>query len=65
MAVEETIRVILEVINLCLTHQLIRNTNLVYTLLYNKQIFQPFRKHEAFYDIIQNIDLVMIIILDE
>lgn len=59
MAVEETIRIILEVINSCLTHQLIHNTNLVYTLLYNKHVFQPFRNHEAFHDIIQNIDLVI------
>ncbi|XKL64792.1 hypothetical protein PGB90_004878 [Kerria lacca] len=59
MAVEETIRIILEVINSCLAHQLIHNTNLVYTLLYNKHVFQPFRNHEAFHDIIQNIDLVI------
>ncbi|XP_065201095.1 dymeclin [Planococcus citri] len=59
MAVEEAIRIILEVINSCLTHQLIHNTNLVYTLLYNKHVFQPFRNHEAFHDVIQNIDLVI------
>lgn len=59
VAVEEAIRIILEVINSCLTHQMIHNTNLVYTLLYNKHVFQPFRNHESFHDIIQNIDLVI------
>lgn len=57
-AVEEALRIVLEVINSCIYNQLIHNLNLVYTLLYKRQIFEPFKKHEAFQDIIQNIDLV-------
>lgn len=49
---------VLEIINSCLTHRLAHNPNLIYTLLYKKDIFQPFRTHSAFQDIVQNIDSV-------
>ncbi|XP_063990178.1 dymeclin [Diachasmimorpha longicaudata] len=52
---EEVLRMLLEIINSCLTHRLAHNPNLVYTLLYKKDIFQSFRTHSAFQDIIQNI----------
>nr|XP_018898562.1 PREDICTED: dymeclin [Bemisia tabaci] len=58
-ALEEALRIVLEVINSCLAHQLVQNTNLVYTLLYKKEIFEPFRGHEAFSDVVKNIDLVI------
>lgn len=48
----------LEIINSCLTHRIAHNPNLIYTLLYKKDIFQPFRTHSAFQDIVQNIDSV-------
>lgn len=49
---------VLEIINSCLTHRIAHNPNLIYTLLYKKDIFQPFRTHSAFQDIVQNIDSV-------
>jgi hypothetical protein len=49
---------VLEIINSCLSHQLAHNPNLVYTLLYKKHVFEPFRTHPAFQDIVQNIDAV-------
>lgn len=49
---------VLEIINSCLTHRLAHNPNLIYTLLYKKDVFQPFRMHPAFQDIVQNIDSV-------
>lgn len=49
---------VLEIINSCLTHRLAHNPNLIYTLLYKKDVFQPFRTHSAFQDIVQNIDSV-------
>lgn len=55
---EEVLRMVLEIINSCLTHRLAHNPNLIYTLLYKKDIFQPFRMHSAFQDIVQNIDSV-------
>ncbi|XP_029677364.1 dymeclin isoform X4 [Formica exsecta] len=56
---EEVLRMVLEIINSCLTHRLAYNPNLIYTLLYKKDIFQPFRMHSAFQDIVQNIDSVI------
>ncbi|XP_072763721.1 dymeclin [Anoplolepis gracilipes] len=56
---EEVLRMVLEIINSCLTHRLAYNPNLIYTLLYKKDVFQPFRMHSAFQDIVQNIDSVI------
>ncbi|XP_014211106.1 dymeclin isoform X2 [Copidosoma floridanum] len=56
---EEVLRMVLEIINSTLTHQLAYNPNLIYTLLYKKDIFQQFRTHTAFQDIVQNIDSVI------
>ena len=56
---EEVLRMVLEIINSCLTYRLAQNPNLIYTLLYKKDIFQPFRTHSAFQDIVQNIDSVI------
>ncbi|XP_017885103.1 dymeclin isoform X2 [Ceratina calcarata] len=56
---EEVLRMVLEILNSCLTHRLAHNPNLIYTLLYKKDIFQPFRMHSAFQDIVQNIDSVI------
>lgn len=50
---------VLEIVNSCLTHCLAENPNLVYTLLYKREIFQPFRTHSSFQDIVQNIDSVI------
>ncbi|XP_043275804.1 dymeclin isoform X2 [Venturia canescens] len=52
---EEVLRMVLEIINSALTHQLAPNPNLIYTLLYKRDVFQPYRTHSAFQDIIQNI----------
>lgn len=46
---------VLEIINSSLTHQLAQNPNLIYTLLYKRDVFHPYRMHSAFQDIIQNI----------
>lgn len=50
---------VLEIFNSCLSNQLVYNPNLVYTLLYKKHIFEPFRTNTAFQDIIHNIDLII------
>lgn len=38
---EEVLRMILEIVNSALANQLTHNPNLIYTLLYNRQIFEP------------------------
>lgn len=56
---EEVLRMVLEILNSCISHQLVYCPNLVYTLLYKRQVFESFRSHPAFQDIIQNIDMVI------
>ncbi|XP_023422594.2 dymeclin isoform X1 [Cavia porcellus] len=57
--IEEVIRMMLEIINSCLTNSLHHNPNLVYALLYKRDLFEQFRTHPSFEDIMQNIDLVI------
>uniref|UniRef100_A0A6M2DDL9 Dymeclin n=1 Tax=Xenopsylla cheopis TaxID=163159 RepID=A0A6M2DDL9_XENCH len=59
IVLEEVLRMVLEILNSCLSQQLPACPNLVYALLYNKHIFEPFRTNAAFQDIIQNIDMVI------
>ncbi|CAG2200756.1 DYM [Mytilus edulis] len=56
---EEVIRMVLEIVNSCLTNNIHHNPNLVYTLLYQKDIFTQFRTHPTFQDLIQNLDTVL------
>ncbi|XP_013930262.1 PREDICTED: dymeclin [Thamnophis sirtalis] len=57
--IEEVIRMMLEIINSCLTNSLHHNSNLVYALLYKRDLFEQFRTHPSFQDIMQNIDMVI------
>jgi len=57
--IEELMRMVLEIINSCLTNNLHHNSNLIYSLLYNKQIYLQFRDHPNFQDVIQNIDTII------
>jgi dymeclin len=51
---DEVLRMLLEIINSCLTHQLANNLNVVYALLHKKQLFQQ----HAHQPITQNIEMV-------
>lgn len=57
---EEVLRMVLEIINSALANQLTHNPNLIYTLLYNRSIFEPFQSHVTFQDIVMNIETVLI-----
>ncbi|XP_043232636.1 dymeclin-like [Amphibalanus amphitrite] len=57
---EEVLRMLLEIINSCLTAQLVHNPNLVYTLLYKRGVFELYRTHPNFQDITHNIDTVLL-----
>lgn len=59
LIVEEVLRMILEVVNCCLTHNLHNNPHLVYSLLYQRELFEPFRTHPSLIDILHNIDTVI------
>ena len=57
-ALEEVLRMILEIINSTLISQNKSNSNFIYTLLYHQHIFEPFHKHPNFQDLLQNIKTV-------
>lgn len=57
--IEEVIRMMLEIINSCLSNSLHHNPNLVYALLYKRELFEQFRTHPSFQDIMQNLDTVI------
>ncbi|XP_071196959.1 dymeclin [Salvelinus alpinus] len=57
--IEEVIRMMLEIINSCLSNSLHHNHNLVYALLYKRELFEQFRTHPSFQDIMQNLDTVI------
>ncbi|KAK7896546.1 hypothetical protein WMY93_021871 [Mugilogobius chulae] len=57
--IEEVIRMMLEIINSCLCNSLHHNPNLVYALLYKREMFEQFRTHPSFQDIMQNLDTVI------
>uniref|UniRef100_A0A0A9Y9X8 Dymeclin n=2 Tax=Lygus hesperus TaxID=30085 RepID=A0A0A9Y9X8_LYGHE len=59
VAIERALRIILEVLNSCLSNQLVHNTNLIYTLLYKKSIFESLKNNPAFQDIINNLEEVL------
>eukprot|EP00731_Ephydatia_muelleri_P017058 Em0010g156a len=56
---EEVLLMVLEIINSCLTHGLHNNPHLVYSLLYQREVFEPFRTHPAVMNLVQNIETVI------
>lgn len=61
--IEEVIRMMLEIINSCLCNSLHHNPNMVYALLYKRELFEQFRMHPSFQDIMQNLDTVSLPLL--
>ena len=60
---EEVLQMVLEIINSCLTHNLHNNPHLIYSLLYQREIFEPYRSHPSLMDLVQNMETVSIIIM--
>ncbi|XP_072387855.1 dymeclin [Diabrotica undecimpunctata] len=56
---EEVLRMVLEILNSCLSTQLGNNPNLIYTMLYNRSMFESFKDNVVFQDIIHNIDIIL------
>ena len=61
-ALEEVLRMILEIINSTLISQNKSNSNFIYTLLYQQHIFEPFHKHPNFQDLLLNIKMVCMVL---
>jgi len=53
------LRIALEAINLALERGLGQNEHLVYALLERQAAFAPLREHERFWDLVENIELVL------
>uniref|UniRef100_A0AC34F4J0 Dymeclin n=1 Tax=Panagrolaimus sp. ES5 TaxID=591445 RepID=A0AC34F4J0_9BILA len=58
-ALEEGIRTVLEMINACLIHNLRNNSHLVYSILYNRELFEQFHNHPMFQDLVWNVYMVI------
>ncbi|XP_074042156.1 dymeclin isoform X2 [Leptinotarsa decemlineata] len=56
---EEVLRMVLEILNSCLSTQLANNPNLIYTFLYNRHTFELFKNDVVFQDIIHNLDIII------
>ncbi|BBN01202.1 dymeclin [Marchantia polymorpha subsp. ruderalis] len=53
------LRIVLEVINSILTYALPRNPEVVYALLHRQELFQPYREHPSFQELVANVDTVV------
>lgn len=57
---EEVLRMVLEIVNSCLVHQTQHNPNLIYTILYKREMFDTYAKNPAFQDLMHNIMIVIV-----
>jgi len=57
---EEVLRMVLEIVNSCLVHQTQHNPNLIYTILYKREMFESSGRNPAFQDLMSNIVVVMV-----
>ena len=55
---EEVLRMLLEILNAALTHQMASNPHLVYTLLHQKEVLDVLRRLPAFQDVVTNLDTI-------
>ncbi|CAM6120274.1 unnamed protein product [Calypogeia fissa] len=53
------LRIVLEIINSILTYALPRNPEVVYALLHRQELFQPYREHPNFQELLANIYTVI------
>ncbi|KAL6845239.1 hypothetical protein ACP4OV_024734 [Aristida adscensionis] len=53
------LRIVLEIINAILTYALPRNPEVVYAILHRQEVFQPFKNHPRFNELLENIYTVL------
>jgi hypothetical protein len=58
-SLEEMMQMMLEIINSSLSNALHHNPHLVYTLLYQQELFAHLRTHSSYQDLIINIETVV------
>jgi len=57
---EEVLRMVLEIVNSCLVHQTQHNPNLIYALLYKRELFEAAGLNPAFSDLAANLLAVVV-----
>ncbi|XP_038970237.1 dymeclin [Phoenix dactylifera] len=53
------LRIVLEILNAILTYALPRNPEVVYAILHRQEVFQPFKDHPRFNELLENIYTVL------
>ncbi|KAL5782692.1 hypothetical protein ACOSP7_007721 [Xanthoceras sorbifolium] len=53
------LRIVLEILNAILTYALPRNPEVVYAILHRQEVFQPFKSHPRFNELLENIYTVL------
>ncbi|KAG1347709.1 putative Dymeclin [Cocos nucifera] len=53
------LRIVLEILNAILTYALPRNPEVVYAILHRQEVFQPFKNHPRFNELLENIYTVL------
>ncbi|KAJ8464683.1 hypothetical protein OPV22_027235 [Ensete ventricosum] len=53
------LRIVLEILNAILTYALPRNPEVVYAILHRQELFQPFKNHPRFNELLENIYTVL------
>ncbi|KAG5106020.1 hypothetical protein JHK82_042990 [Glycine max] len=53
------LRLVLEIINAILTYALPRNPEVVYEIMHKQEVFQPFKNHPCFNELVENIYTVL------
>ncbi|CAL5411306.1 unnamed protein product [Camellia sinensis] len=53
------LRIVLEILNAILTYALSRNPEVVYAIMHRQEVFQPFRNHPRFNELLENIFTVL------
>merc|ERR1712183_459975 len=56
---EEIVHMMLEIINACLYNNLKDNSNLIFVLLRNKEVFESFNSHSRFQNAVENIESIL------
>ncbi|GMH08470.1 hypothetical protein Nepgr_010310 [Nepenthes gracilis] len=57
--VTDFLRLVLEIINSILTYALPRNPEVVYAIMHRQEVFQPFKNHPRFNELLENIFTVL------
>ncbi|KAH0458107.1 hypothetical protein IEQ34_013422 [Dendrobium chrysotoxum] len=55
----EFLRIVLEILNAILTYALPQNPEVVYAIMHRQEVFQPFKSHPRFHELLENVFTVL------